>query len=199
MKEELDPTPLSSVENLYTQLSLNKDSSFEEYSNAIQTKFNFNQLLGDSDPYNDLELNKLKELVVPTYRLQNEKHMNQIRNTYQINFNIPGCVELIDPNRFIENLKPIDEFRHTPVIPISDYEIQKFEEQKRKRKEEPYHIVYTKEKAFSVFIFVATIGLILLFAKYAIDIEESMFVDFRRKKLVKIQQSLSKSSPLETD
>ena len=52
--------------------------------------------------------------------------MNIVRKSWSINFDLPGCVELENPNRFIENLRPVSDFKHTPNIPISDSEMKRF-------------------------------------------------------------------------
>ncbi len=192
LKEELNPTPLSIVENLYNELALVGDSSWEEYENAIQNRYNFANLLGDTDENSPeaIELYELqKGLAIPKAKLENEKFMLQIRQTFSLNFNIPGSVELIDVNRFIEGLRPVDEFRHTPVIPISPIEMAKFEEKKRKRREEPFHVVYTKEKMFTLLMFMGTGVVIYLFFKFAMEMEETMFIDYRRTKLKRLEES----------
>lgn len=197
LQEELNPTPMSAVENLYQELSLDGDSSYEEYEAALQKRFNFYNLLGDADE-NDAEALAIyehqREIAIPLTKLKNEKHMIQIRKTFEINFNMPGCVELIDPNRFIEGLRPVEEFRHTPIIPISKAEMDRFEEKKRKRREEPFHIVYTREKMFTVFMFMATGIVIYLFFRFAMDVEEGMFIDYRRTKLKRLEESYKKES-----
>ena len=52
--------------------------------------------------------------------------MNEIWKNWSVNFDLPGCVELENPNWFIENIRPIEEFKHTPNIPISDSEMKWF-------------------------------------------------------------------------
>ena len=49
--------------------------------------------------------------------------MDIIRKSRTVNFDLPGCVELENPNRFIENLRPVEDFKHTPNIPISKSEM----------------------------------------------------------------------------
>ena len=61
--------------------------------------------------------------------------MNEIRSQRSLNLNLPGCIETEDPNRFLDNLRPIEDFKHTPQIPISETRIKQFKELQRKRKE----------------------------------------------------------------
>ena len=57
---------------------------------------------------------------------------------YNVRFNkdIPGAIENVHPNKFIPNLIPVEDFRHTPIIPISEKELaehkRKIEEANRK-------------------------------------------------------------------
>jgi len=37
---------------------------------------------------------------------------------------VPGSIESIHPNKFLANLRPVEDFRHTPVIPISEKDIE---------------------------------------------------------------------------
>lgn len=67
----------------------------------------------------DLEF---KSLLTPT-----SKYLAEMRKRYVINFNIPGSVENENPNSFLQ-LRPIEEFRHTPLIPIADSAMRKYKE-----------------------------------------------------------------------
>ena len=49
--------------------------------------------------------------------------MYDMRDTFTFNQDIPGAIENVNPNKFIANLRPVDEFRHTPVIPISEKDL----------------------------------------------------------------------------
>ena len=61
--------------------------------------------------------------------------MKQIRRTNRLNIDLPGVVEMEDPNRFLpERLKPVEEFRHTPVVPIEEKKMKEFKEQIENRK-----------------------------------------------------------------
>ena len=52
------------------------------------------------------------------------------------NIDLPGNIEDVHPNKFIANLRPVEEFRHTPVVPISEIDLnnykKKIEEKNRK-------------------------------------------------------------------
>jgi len=52
--------------------------------------------------------------------IQNEEYMDQLRRCFSVNMNMPGAMEAEHPHKFLKNVRPIEEFRHTPLIPISD-------------------------------------------------------------------------------
>lgn len=45
--------------------------------------------------------------------------MEEIRENRSLNISIPGSIETEHAHRFLK-LRPVEEFRHTPLIPISD-------------------------------------------------------------------------------
>ena len=73
---------------------------------------------------------------IPIDILKNEKMMEQIRYYHRYNVELPGNVEDVHPLKFIPDLRPVEEFRHTPIVPISDKDMndhkKKIEEKKRK-------------------------------------------------------------------
>ena len=46
--------------------------------------------------------------------------MDRLRSLHEINLNMPGTIEAEHPHRFLKNLRPIEEFRNTPLIPIEE-------------------------------------------------------------------------------
>ena len=52
--------------------------------------------------------------------------MKKVRSMYRVNTDIPGALELVHPNKFLPNLRPVEEFRHTPIIPISERDLFKY-------------------------------------------------------------------------
>ena len=49
--------------------------------------------------------------------------MKTVRSMMRFNPDMPGAIELVHPNKFLPNLRPIEDFRHTPIIPISEKDI----------------------------------------------------------------------------
>jgi len=66
--------------------------------------------------------------IIPWDAIKDEEHMDYIRSLMSININMPGTMENENPHRFLQNLRPIEEFRNTPLIPISDRQMREHKE-----------------------------------------------------------------------
>lgn len=186
LKDELRPPVPSALENLYGSLALTGDSSYQDYELAIQNRYHFHELLGGTDdetPDALATLAKTTELAIPLAKLKDEKLMESIRKTFTLNLNMPGCIETIDPRRFFIDLRPVEEFRHTPQIPISAAEMRRFEEAKERRRASPFTLVYTREKMVVLSMMMLAVAIMMVFFKLGMDAEERMVTDYRRKKL----------------
>ena len=79
----------------------------------------------------------------------------------RFNPDIPGAIEMVHPNKFLANLRPIEDFRHTPIIPISEKDIldnkRKIEERNRKG----YYVEIKKDTIYFYTIAVISLGIIL--------------------------------------
>ncbi len=65
------------------------------------------------------EWRHIEYIVVPIEKLTDEKFMGKLRKARKLNLDLPGCIELEHPNRFLE-LRKVEEFRHTPIVPIPE-------------------------------------------------------------------------------
>jgi hypothetical protein len=126
--------------NLFEELDLDKDSSYEQFViKANQAYSHEVDMYGDIMKAGDRRTNIwVLDFGVPIPHLQlwNKDFMYDMRDTFRFNPDIPGAIENVHPNKFIANLRPVDEFRHTPVIPISEKELsahnKKIEEANRR-------------------------------------------------------------------
>lgn len=50
--------------------------------------------------------------------ISDESQMKMLRLTFRYNPNMPKAIELVNPNKFLLSLRPVEEFRLTPIIPI---------------------------------------------------------------------------------
>lgn len=67
----------------------------------------------------------LKEDAIPYTLLNDNKYMAEIRENRSLNISIPGTIENEHAHRFLK-LRPVEEFRHTPLIPISDRQMREY-------------------------------------------------------------------------
>jgi hypothetical protein len=67
----------------------------------------------------DLQINLYGENVLPMSKINDPTYMKYIENCFSLNLSMPGTIENEHPHRFLKNLRPVEEFRHTPLIPIS--------------------------------------------------------------------------------
>ena len=56
---------------------------------------------------------------------------------------MPGCIENEHTHRFMK-IRPIEEFRHTPLIPISDKQMNEFAIIQDKAKSNRFYVVVSK-------------------------------------------------------
>lgn len=57
---------------------------------------------------------------IPFELLEDNSVMKLYRKNFMVNTDYPGAMETVHPNKFLANLRPVEDFRHTPIIPISE-------------------------------------------------------------------------------
>lgn len=62
---------------------------------------------------------------IPFEYVNDEGLMKRTRSYFRVNTDIPGSIEVVHPNKFLPNLRPVEDFRHTPIIPISEKDMRK--------------------------------------------------------------------------
>jgi hypothetical protein len=98
---------------------------------------------------------------IPLELIKNERKMIQLRKCGRYNRDLPGNVEDIHPNKFIANLRPIEEFRHTPVVPIDESELKKYRD---KIEEKSRMKVYFEIKKHTLYHYI--FGVVFCFILY---------------------------------
>jgi len=66
----------------------------------------------------------------------------------RVNTDIPGAMETVHPNKFLPNLRPVEEFRHTPLIPISDTMMKKYRDEVEQRNRKGYYVEIKKDTIY---------------------------------------------------
>lgn len=141
---------LTPLEKVYERLEIDKDTAFEAFAIKINHEFNNEvDMYGNVQKAGDSSLKVLEfGIPIPQDFLQDEKAMERVRSTFRLNYDIPGAIELVHPNKFIANLRPVEEFRHTPVIPISEKDIAEYQRKVRDRNRKGYYVEIKKDSIY---------------------------------------------------
>lgn len=85
---------------------------------------------------------------IPYDHLEDNLLMSDIRLHVTFNQDIPGAIENVHPNKFIANLRPVDEFRHTPVIPIPEKDLKELQKKIDARNRKGYFVEIKKDSMY---------------------------------------------------
>jgi len=86
--------------------------------------------------------------------------MKTVRSLMRFNNDIPGAIELVHPNKFLANLRPIEDFRHTPIIPISEKDISEHKKKIEERNRKGYYVEIKKDTLYFYTIAAISLGLV---------------------------------------
>ena len=100
----------------------------------------------------------------------------------RFNPDMPGAIELVHPNKFLPNLRPVEDFRHTPIIPISEKDILENKRKIEERNRKGYYVEIKKETIY--FYTIALISLGIIFYTFLVMNDKQMRIisDFERNK-----------------
>lgn len=120
----------TTTSNLMEELDCDKDTAFESFIIKCHQTFNNEvDMYGDIVKAGESQLKVLEFGVpIPFEFVENEETMTRVRSMYRVNTDIPGAIEVVHPNKFLPNLRPVEEFRHTPIIPISERDLRKYKD-----------------------------------------------------------------------
>ena len=92
--------------------------------------------------------------------------MKTVRSMMRFNPDMPGAIELVHPNKFLPNLRPVEDFRHTPIIPISEKDILANKKKIEERNRKGYYVEIKKETLY--FYTIAVISLSIIFYTFLV-------------------------------
>lgn len=98
--------------------------------------------------------------------------MKWIRTMMKFNPDMPGAIELVHPNKFLPNLRPIDDFRNTPVIPISEKDILENKRKIEERNRKGYYVEIKKDTIY--FYTIAALSFTIVFYTFCMVNEKQM-------------------------
>lgn len=159
-------------------LNLNSHTSYQEYENAIaQFKEGlYGELRSHHEVRRDMR-DIMKEQAIPYIQLADRNYMEEARQNRALNLSIPGSIETEHPHRFLK-LRPVEEFRHTPLIPISDKMMREWNEKVQAYHRKGMYLEITKEQVYSFFFF-GVIGYIMFsMLRWVLKKEEEQGLQF---------------------
>ena len=166
------------------ELDCDKDTAFESFIIKHHQTFNNEvDMYGDIQKAGDSQLKVLEFGVpIPFEFVADEEHMKKVRSMYRVNTDIPGALELVHPNKFLPNLRPVEEFRHTPIIPISERDLFKYKQDVEQRNRKGYYVEIRKDTIY--FYTIASLSLGMLFYAFLMVNEKQMRIkeDIERSK-----------------
>ncbi|KAL4453346.1 hypothetical protein ABPG74_017553 [Tetrahymena malaccensis] len=186
----------TSNQRLWALLNLNENTPYETYELALRHKFN-NEL----DMYGDIQDEALireqqqKELgdgAIPLYNLTNVDYMERMRRHVTVNFNMPGAIELEHPHKFLKELRPIEEFRHTPLIPISEKQMREHQQKVEALSRRGFYYEIKKDTIYNWLLASVAISIGLYMISLVIKKEEEIGIATERLKIERSQIGLAK-------
>jgi len=117
-------------------------------------------MYGDIKKAGDSQLKVLEfGIPIPYEFVSDEDVMKKVTSMYRVNTDIPGAIEVVHPNKFLPNLRPVEEFRHTPIIPISEKELLRHKSKIEERNRKGYYVEVRKDTIYFYTIAMLTLGI----------------------------------------
>jgi hypothetical protein len=119
--------------------------------------------------------------------------MKTIRYMARFNPDMPGAIELVHPNKFLPNLRPVEEFRHTPVIPISEKDLSEHRRKVEEANRKGYYVEIKKDTIY--FYMIASLSLGIIVYVFMMMTEKQMQIkrDIDRTKMLRLKANTGKA------
>ena len=110
----------------------------------------------------------------------------------RFNPDMPGAIELVHPNKFLPNLRPVEEFRHTPVIPISEKDLAEHRRKVEEANRKGYYVEIKKDTIY--FYMIASLSLGIIVYAFMMMTEKQMQIkrDIDRTKMLRQKANTGK-------
>lgn len=89
-------------------------------------------------------------------------------------------MEAEHPHKFLENLRPIEEFRHTPLIPINQRQMKEFQERVLAYHRRGFYFEVKKETIFNYVLLGAVVSMGFYMIKLVLKKEEETGIALER-------------------
>lgn len=104
---------------------------------------------------------------IPFNEINDVEIMNDIWVLAVYNPDIPGAIESVHPNKFIAHLRPVEEFRHTPVIPISEKDLADYKKKVEEANRKGWYLEFKKDQLYFWALTVLTFTILIYFLQIA--------------------------------
>ena len=158
----------------------------QEYNHEVD-------MYGDITKAGEVDLRVLDFGVpIPHRFLETEDHMKTVRSMARFNPDMPGAIELVHPNKFMTNLRPVEDFRHTPIIPISEKDILENKKKIEERNRKGYYVEIKKDTVY--FYTIAFLSLSMIAYAFVMVNEKQMRIksDIERTKSLRFKAAIGK-------
>lgn len=95
------------------------------------------------------------------------------------------------PHKFLKELRPVEDFRHTPIIPISDRQMKEFQDKVKAYHRKGFYFEIKKDSIYNgIFLTIScSIGFYLI--KTALKREEDIGVNMERLRIARLQSQVA--------
>lgn len=195
ISDEIFPKAPTTTENLFNALMIGENTTlaYDSYEDMLVQKYNFEEdmygeIIPNSKVLNEMVL-EFKEDIIPASKLKNGEWMSMIASWRVMNLNMPGTLENEDPNRFLPDLRPVEDFRYLPIIPINDRQINDFKRRLEIWHTKKFNFLIKKDDVFNFLVFLVAFYTCWSILAFLAEKDEEMMVDFERLKISRILQS----------
>ncbi|CAG9331169.1 unnamed protein product [Blepharisma stoltei] len=171
-------TPAEKLENAVKFVA---EDSYNDFLQKFQEHYgNFAiDLYGNDKDLRSLAIESRGE-IVPA-RIHVEQEMMEIRKYYIANLSAPGCIETINPNKFLR-LKPIEEFPLLPIEPISPSVLKRYNDEIMGKKKEGYKFRIDKSRVISMSMMFTCFVIFIFLVFYLYRADEESWVRLERNR-----------------
>lgn len=129
---------------------------------------------------------------IPYETINDPVIMKTIRTMARFNPDMPGAIELVHPNKFLPNLRPVEEFRHTPIIPISEKDLADHKRKVEEANRKGYYVEIKKDTIY--FYIIASMALGMIVYAFMMMNEKQMQIkkDLDRTKMLRYRANAGK-------
>lgn len=158
--EAAEPTQ---VQKLFEILDCDLDTAYESFMIKLHQEYNHEvDMYGDVRKAGESDLRVLDfGIPIPHQFISSDWAMKEVRRMARFNQDMPGGLELVHPNKFITNLRPVDDFRHTPIIPISEKDMWEHQRKIQERNSKGYYVEIKKDTIYFYTIALLSFSMIL--------------------------------------